>query len=200
MTRRLLNLLTFLSLLLCAAMLALHVHSYRRGDAISYTSVHADADGSRYEQWSWIVASADGRLTVGKYWTIRTGEFADSMWAPDPGWSWETDDYPANVGTVYHMETLGHSSKTYDSDADPRVPVRPEHGRNKWTDSGVTTPIWPLGAASAIAPLISLARHVRRRVQRRTAAGLCSRCGYDLRATPGRCPECGYAPPAGGGV
>ena len=51
-------------------------------------------------------------------------------------------------------------------------------------------PCWFLMLAASILPAASLTVRARRRRRRR--AGLCSRCGYDLRATPGRCPECGH--------
>jgi hypothetical protein len=53
----------------------------------------------------------------------------------------------------------------------------------------VCLPYWLFMALSLPAPLLAI-RQVRRRAKRRKA-GLCERCGYDLRASPERCPECG---------
>ncbi|MDB5357975.1 MAG: hypothetical protein JWN24_4428 [Phycisphaerales bacterium] len=53
----------------------------------------------------------------------------------------------------------------------------------------VSMPDWMLTVAFAALPAVWMAR--RFRVGRRTVAGRCPICGYDLRASPGRCPECG---------
>jgi len=50
-----------------------------------------------------------------------------------------------------------------------------------------------VGAFSVVAVLLALSRYAiaRRRWKRRTCAGLCPGCGYDLRASKDRCPDCG---------
>ena len=53
-------------------------------------------------------------------------------------------------------------------------------------------PYWAIMIVSAIAPSIVARRFIRRlRENKRAKAGLCRKCGYDLRATRQRCPECG---------
>jgi len=63
-------------------------------------------------------------------------------------------------------------------------------------DSGGDTlrlqvPHWSLAATAAVLPWMWFRK--RRAAIRKRRTGLCRRCGYDLRATPGRCPECGQS-------
>jgi hypothetical protein len=86
------------------------------------------------------------------------------------------------------------------------VTVTPTGGQQYVTYSWrlFAVPLWPVAAALAVPPGAWLLARARRR--RRVRAGMCTACGYDLRATPeggallGRCPECGAVPsvPAAG--
>lgn len=59
----------------------------------------------------------------------------------------------------------------------------------------VWIPYWFLVLLTLTAPTLWLWAVVRRlRRNGRAAFGLCPLCGYDLRATPKRCPECGAVP------
>jgi hypothetical protein len=58
----------------------------------------------------------------------------------------------------------------------------------------LAVPYWPLLLATGLAPALWLRGRMRRRG--RILGGRCARCGYDLRATPGRGPECGTEPPS----
>jgi hypothetical protein len=55
--------------------------------------------------------------------------------------------------------------------------------------SQVTIPFWFPALLLALPPAAWLVARRRRRGQR--LRGICTGCGYDLRATPQRCPECG---------
>lgn len=63
----------------------------------------------------------------------------------------------------------------------------------------VCIPIWFLVMLTTLPLVVGRAlRAVARR--RRVRAGLCPKCGYDLRATPDRCPECGAVPESARGA
>jgi hypothetical protein len=53
---------------------------------------------------------------------------------------------------------------------------------------------WACCLGTAILPAIWLVSFRLNRRKQRQVAGLCRRCGYDLRASKGRCPECGTVP------
>jgi hypothetical protein len=59
------------------------------------------------------------------------------------------------------------------------------------------SPLAIVAGAEALERLL-VTRQRRRvaRIERRIAAGLCVRCGYDVRASGGRCSECGRRIPS----
>ena len=68
----------------------------------------------------------------------------------------------------------------------------------RFAGRAVWVPYWLPTGLALVGPVAWL-RAARLRLGReRQRLNLCVRCGYDLRATPGRCPECGtVAAPAG---
>ena len=161
MRRRLLNLLTALSLLLCVAVVALWVRSYWVADTLSWSGGMACRVGSHNGLLVWNVFRPDPGYTKLPWWQTYRGR--------DPGYAWDRLGRSA-------WNRLGFG-----------VAVGFTAGNNVIRQ--VTVPHWLPTGVLALSSWVALRSALRRR--RRERAGLCARCGYDLRATPGRCPECG---------
>ena len=162
MRRRLLNLLTALSLLTCFAAVAVWASGFEGSPSRVWDRV-----GPVVGTWP-SVALGDRVLFLG----IVTKSVPDE-WSIARRWGF---GYARNV---------------------PASRVLPS-GRLLFLGAyhGVNVPLWFVAAAAAGLPLFRAVALVKRR--RRNGRGLCPRCGYDLRATPGMCPECGLTPATGG--
>ena len=171
MTRRLLNLVTVMSLLLCVAVAGLWVLSGFRAVSLGHGG-GPNAGGFTPE---WQVGCRQGRVCwmLAWHWATSSPEDVGFYFKSGPPrpvafpWLliWTQNGYGAGGFYVERMRA-------------PAV---------RWDRRFVAAPNWFLIAMFLVLP-------VMRWLKRKPAPGRCARCGYDLRATPDRCPECGATP------
>jgi hypothetical protein len=190
MKRNLLNAVTALSLLLLVAVVVLWVRSHFYWESVGRNPYRPE--GPTYHQQ--MVNSSRGTLWVqwneekytSKDMIAHMDEHRDSY---GEAWSHSRNELwgiPAPNGLGERLGFMYYRRRDLKTSA----------GLQSVLAAGV--PYWLLGIVFAAAP----ARWtlVRLRIRRRIRLGLCPRCAYDLRATPGQCPECGAsgAAPEGG--
>jgi hypothetical protein len=118
---------------------------------------------------------------------------SDIALAPGTGWSWDAMSAEA--------DTVEGACATVSEGGEPEAHfhgfdlslVSPQANSFLPRNSYVllAAPDWFLLALLAVLPLRWAMRW--RRCRLRAKRGLCVKCGYDLRSSPGRCPECGAA-------
>jgi len=199
--RYIVNALTALSLLLCAATVALWVRSFWVGDGVSWGNVTDGAPpaGRPRHAGRTYVSAARGGLNV---FVVRydAPQLVRATHLPDRPWrEWRRTPDPPEYPVYRDTDAFATPPTRYRAlgfEAVLNAPHAPFLGRTsrRWS---VTVPLYAPAAAFALLPAWRTARVVRRRRRnaRATAAATCPTCGYDLRATPDRCPECGAAPP-----
>ena len=169
MARRLLNLVTALSMLLCVAVVVLWVRSYWVTDCFQL------ADASDYTA----VVSSRGIFLVRRDVLPPRSPNSFSASAME---TYHWSRRPPEDLAVYLPSTVEGEWNLFGLSL----------SRGRWLDADrrlIVIPAWPLAAILALASLPGIrARLVARRA---TVQHLCPSCGYDLRATPGKCPECG---------
>ena len=191
--RLLLNFLTALSLLLLVAVAALWARSYWRCDFLWWHDYLAD-DGRlllRYRV-SFVASGNGGLWLMRNVFTVTGVEYTNT--APvirsiyPPGRQKQVRWDPSR-----NMNQLQSNTRSWSGFEHVERGFTPPMPTAQFRATRV--PAWAPAAVAAALPLWRLGTMPRRRRRRRIEAGLCARCGYDLRATPDHCPECGT--PAG---
>lgn len=165
MRRRILNLVTTLSLLIGVAVCVVWVRSYFRTDTICAVRGRELLYGD----------SSRGALAFAWQTGGQVAEEPVVLEARAKGWAWHVA--PGRDRYMGARRTFGF---LWFYAARPGGSV----------ERVLHVPDWAVVLAAAVLPV---GRAARWSLRRRPRPGLCPQCGYDLRATPERCPECGAA-------
>jgi hypothetical protein len=188
MKRRLFNIATALSLLLCVALAALWVRSLRHFELVQVRYAHwpqADELHSCSLGFSWYSNTLRLQLIrvpfAPAHFRGRSDDrLRDFRVTHPPGLRWNfvgenvtrfMNGYAPGFAAGHYPYTMGPAARGDRS----VLAVRP----------------WLPALLTAVLPAAWLIRF--RQARRALRRGLCPTCGYDLRASPERCPECGAA-------
>ena len=167
-SRKRANRLATISLSLCVLLVAFWILSIVHVDVVRWPANARE---------SWVIAHSDGGFIVGRSFqsvtSFRFDGFTGDLPAREPVWFFILGDNPARgreVAGFGYVERLD-----------------PFTGRP--TTWAYFAAYWPLMLLTSVYPIVWLVGWRSR--HRRFNSGRCTRCGYDVRATPDRCPECG---------
>jgi hypothetical protein len=165
MRRRLASIAAMTLLAICTVLVALWLRSRFRADTIYHQATPK----------AWGITSNDGGVTVGRR------EYS-GLSLNDSAWRY----YSGNVtGIGYGMRRWAFAGFV-------RGDIQSSVLAYSFHDDYWTVPYWFLLVVALVIPSTWIAGWYRRRAAgSRSRRGVCTSCGYDLRASPCRCPECG---------
>ena len=171
------------SLLLAAAVAALWLHGLSRCGHVVGQRVERVGGVLVLENRSFDWGSGRVTLSGGTYRLLNPERFPRAVAESGRGWAARYGEHPLPANPFDH---LGRSRLGFQYARRPLLSADMSGG-----GTTVVVPCWSVLAVLLAWPLAGL--RGRALVRRRAGLGLCLRCGYDLRASPGRCPECGAA-------
>jgi hypothetical protein len=170
------HLTAVVSLILCLVFETLYVRSFAGTERFGI---------GKFTSYDVSIYRGQLRLAVGRSIILTPGQ-PDHELGKYKKWTWDhyRDETGQGVTWPTNLLGLGRYEDSFGAGNSFTTTMR--------TQEGVVLPLPLLAIASAILPAwwVVLWRRSRLRQKR----GVCSRCGYDLRATPERCPECGTVP------